>query len=156
MSSPFAGAQPLDRVLRAGSQRVAGDGHVAPQQLRQTLPHRPKPKAVLDLALGSPEVARKDDPRALAHQVEDRRQRGANARVVGDAAILERDVEVDPHEDALVVRVEIANRELVHRRGDQPLAAAAAGCREPWRDDVPAEPSWRAATKPMRSATRQL
>jgi hypothetical protein len=40
------------------------------------------------------------------------RQRLANTSFVGDATILERDVEVDTHEDAMMAKGEIANRKL--------------------------------------------
>ena len=45
-------------------ERVAGDRHVAPEQLGQALADRPQPEAVLDLAVGPPEVAGEDDPGA--------------------------------------------------------------------------------------------
>ena len=60
------------------------------------------------------------------------------ARVVGDLAVRERDVEVDADEDALAGDVRVADGELVHRSAAQ----AATGRR--------------AATKATRSATRQL
>ena len=42
----LAGPEPLEGVLGAEPQRVAGHRHVAPQQLRQPLPDRPQPEAV--------------------------------------------------------------------------------------------------------------
>ena len=47
----LAGPHPLERVLRAEAERVAGDRHVPPQQLGQALADRPQPKAVGDLAV---------------------------------------------------------------------------------------------------------
>ncbi len=67
----------------------------------------------------------------------DGRDRSADARVVGDPAVGQRDVEIDANEDALAGDVRVADRELVHRSGQ-----AATGRR--------------AATKAIRSATRQL
>ena len=61
----------------------------------------------------------------------------ADARVVGDLAVRQRDVEVDADEDALAGDVDVADGELVHGSGQ-----AATGRR--------------AATKAIRSATRQL
>ena len=63
------------------------------------------------------------------------------ARVVGDLAVRERDVEVDADEDALARDVRVADRELVH--GSAVARQAAATGR-------------RAATNAIRSATRQL
>jgi hypothetical protein len=41
-------------------------------------------------------VRQEDDARALLAQVPDGRERGADARIVADAAVLEGDVEVHP------------------------------------------------------------
>ena len=79
-------------------------GTFRPSSCAQALGDRPEPEAVLDLAVGPAEMAGQDDPRALAEQVADRRDRGADARIVGDLAVLERDVEVDADEDALARR----------------------------------------------------
>ena len=68
---------------------------------------------------------------------------GADARVVRDLAVLERDVEVDPHEDALARGVDVADRELVHAASVDAPARCRHGQRAP-------------ATKAIRSATRQL
>ena len=59
------------------------------------------------------------DARSLFPQVRDRRQRGAEPRVVGDLAVLQRDVEVDPHERALAVqrlRRKVPQAAFVQRR----------------------------------------
>ena len=61
---------------------------------------------------------------------------GTDARVVGDPAVGQRDVEVDADEDPFAGDVRVADRELVHR------GQAVTGRR--------------AATNAMRSATRQL
>jgi hypothetical protein len=46
-------------------------------------------------------VGREEQPGATLAQCLDRRQRAADAGVVGDDAVLQRDVEVHAHEDAL-------------------------------------------------------
>jgi hypothetical protein len=47
-------------------------------------------------------MRKQDDARASFTEVFNRRERGANSRVVADAAVgLERDVEVDAHQGAL-------------------------------------------------------
>ena len=75
------------------------------------------------------------DAPALRSSV-DRRDRGPDARVVGDLAVGQRDVEVDADEDPLAGDVRVADGELVHR------GQAVTGRR--------------AATNAIRSATRQL
>ena len=62
-------------------------------------------------SFGRPRWATQHEPRALLAQLLERRQRRADARVVGDAAVLvQRDVEVDPDEDALALDVEVVER----------------------------------------------
>ena len=68
------------------------------------------------LAFRPAQMAREDDGRALLERVLDRRQRGPDARVVADHAVLERDVEVHADEDALAGEVEIPDRQLRHGR----------------------------------------
>jgi len=142
----LAVAEPPKRVLRPGAKRVAGHGNGLAKELAQPRAHGSEPEAVADLAVRTAEVAREDDARALRLKVADRRDRGADARVVGDLAVLERDVEVDAEEDALARGVQVADGQLVH--GSIPSGpgagqtAAAVGSR------------W--ATNAVRSATRQL
>ena len=133
----LAGAEALDGVLRPDAERVAGDRHVAAEQLGQALPDRPEPEAVLDLAVGAAEVAGEDDRAPAWSSALIVGMRGPDARVVGDLAVGQRDVEVDADEDALARDVDVADGELVHRP-----AQAATGRR--------------AATNAIRSATRQL
>ena len=59
----LARPHPLERVLRAEPERVAGHRHVPAQQLGQALADRPQPEAVGDLAVRPAEVAGQDDPR---------------------------------------------------------------------------------------------
>ena len=137
----LAGTQPLDRVLRPEPEGVAGHRHVPADQLREALADRPQPETVLDLAVGTAEVAGEDHPRPGVEQRRDRRDGRPDPRVVGDLAVGERDVEVDPDEDALARDVDVADRQLVHDRAVSPGQAATGR---------------RAATRAMRSATRQL
>src|SRR6476646_4292303 len=93
-------AEALDGVLRPEPETIPGHRHVAPQELGQALADRSKPQAVLDLAVRASEVAGEDDRRAGPDQRQDRRDRRADPRIVGDLAVRERDVEVDANEDA--------------------------------------------------------
>ncbi len=61
----------------------------------------------IGLAFRSPEMRRQDDRGALVERVLDRRQRRADARVVGNRAVLDRHVEVHADEDALAGEIEI-------------------------------------------------
>ena len=127
-------------------ERVAGDRHVPAEELRQPLRDGPQAEAVLDLAVGPAEVAREDDPRAVGEQVVDGRDGGADARVVGDLAVLERDVEVDADEDALAGDVDVADGQLVHGRSLRCRRQAA----------VPARRGASRRRARRRSAQRQL
>ena len=111
----LARAEALDRVLRPDPERVAGDRHVAAQELGQPLPDRPQAQAVLDLAVRTAEVAGQDDRGAALQQGVDGRDGGPDPRVVGDLAVRQRDVEVDADEDAFAGDVDVADGELVHR-----------------------------------------
>ena len=139
----LAVAKALDGVLRAHAEGIAGHRDRLAHQLAQALGDRTEPEAVADLAIGPAEVAGQDDAGALRLQVLDRRQRRANARVVGDPAVLQRDVEVHAHEDPLARGVEVTDGELVHLRCP-PGALGAPG------------QASRSATNFTRSATRQL
>jgi hypothetical protein len=63
------------------------------------------------LSVRAAEVAGEDDRGALRERVLDRRQRGGDARVVGDGAggLVLRDIEVDAHEHALAGETEVAD-----------------------------------------------
>ncbi len=132
----LARSEALDRVLGADPERVAGDRHVPPHELGQDLADRPEAEPVLDLAVRPAEVAGEDHRRPGVEERDDGRDRGTDARVVGDPAVGQRDVEVDADEDPFAGDVRVADRELVHR------GQAVTGRR--------------AATNAMRSATRQL
>ena len=80
------------------------------QQPAQVLAHRLDPERRV-LALRAAEMRADADRRgpALEQQLE-RRQRGANARVVGDGAVLERNVQVGANEDDLPRDVGVTDR----------------------------------------------
>ncbi len=81
-------------------------GHVGAQQLAQPLGHGRQRELGLAV-LRAPEMRGQQQPRAALAQALDRRQRGADACVVGDALAVQRNVEVHPDEDALAVDVEV-------------------------------------------------
>ena len=81
-------AQELGELLRGGAQR---------ERLLEALARR------------AAEVAHEHDARALRDELLDGGQRGADARVVGDGAVLHRHVEVDAHERALPGGVQLVD-----------------------------------------------
>ena len=62
------------------------------------------------LAFGAAKMRTENDLRLVAQGVLDRGQGLPNASVVGDDPVVEGDVEVDANEDALVGKVEVADR----------------------------------------------
>ena len=83
--------------LPSSSAEAVGDGLEAHLRVR--------------LALGAAEVGGEDEAGALFEGVLDGGQRGVDALVGGDflAAGGERDVEIDAHEDAFALQIEIAD-----------------------------------------------
>src|ERR1019366_6669421 len=84
------------------------------EQHAQTLGHRLQAQLGIGVAFGTAEVRRQDQARAVTQSVLDAGQGFANARVVHDPAVVERDVEVHTHEDAVIVERKIANGKLRH------------------------------------------
>ncbi len=70
------------------------------EQHAQTLGDGLETQLGIGLAFGTAEVRREDKAGAVTQSVLDAGQGFADARVVHDAAVVERDVEVDAHEDA--------------------------------------------------------
>jgi hypothetical protein len=89
-----------DRGESLVPNRLGDEADALAEQLAEPL--RDWPEAVLggDLAVGAPEVADHDHARALVYQGVERRQRRSDPAVVGDAAVLERDVEVTADDDS--------------------------------------------------------
>ena len=94
---------------------VGREGDRLPEQLGQAIRDRPQAHVRVDLALGSSQVAREHDRRALSERVLDGGQRRLDARVVADDAVLQRDVEVHADENALALEIQIFDREFRHR-----------------------------------------
>ena len=99
---------PGPEVLRECAHVVAhhggGERHVGAGQLGQ--PVRGRTQRQLGLAVLRPsEVRDEDQARAAAAQLLDRRQGRPDPRVVGDLAIIQRHVEVDPDQNPPAVEV---------------------------------------------------
>ena len=108
--------QLVGHLLRLHANAVGRKSHVlaAPQnvveQNAQPLGHRLHAHLGIGLALGTSQVRRQNEPRAMAQRVLNAGQRLADAGVIHHAAVVERDVEIHAHEDALVVQRKITNR----------------------------------------------
>jgi hypothetical protein len=103
-----------DRFSR-GADAVPGERHRPADELRQ--PGRDGAQAHLGirLAFRAAQVRRQHDARrAGVERVLDGRQRRTNSRVVADHAVLERDVEIDAHEDARALQRQVTNGFLRH------------------------------------------
>jgi hypothetical protein len=103
--------------FRPFTDAVLGKGHRPPENLRKPRGYRSKAELPCYGPLRPPEMAGEHSHRRTTIQrVLDRRNRGADASVVADASLLERDVEVDADEDALALQIEVFDRQLSQMR----------------------------------------
>src|SRR2546423_13420102 len=65
-------------------------------------------------ALGPAKMRCEDEASAFLDGEAQGRERLANARVVGNRAIIQRDIEVDANEHALAAQIEIVDGEFIH------------------------------------------
>ena len=98
--------------------------------------HRPQ-RGLRVAPLRPAQVRAEDQPRAALEQQLDRGQRRADARVVGDLAVLERHVEVDPGEHALA---------LCRSRGRGRCACRIRSWSPPQATGAPARTRWARST----------
>jgi hypothetical protein len=101
------------RLLRRRAHAVLGEGHRRAQQRRQRIGHRAQAHLRDALAVGASQVGHQDHLGALLAQVIDGRQRLLDALVALHLAVLEGDVEVDAHDDALAGRVQVFDEQLL-------------------------------------------
>ncbi len=115
----FARFQRFRRLHRLRSDDVIKRVHRRAQQLAQTVAdaHARHPQLLDDLSVRPPEVRAEHDPRAMLAKVLNGRQRSAQAAIVEDAArlLVEGHVEVDTHQHALTLDVDVTDCHLVHR-----------------------------------------
>ena len=128
-------AQVGDDLPRAVAYRLVGERDIDREQLGELRGDRFERELRLDLPVGAPEVRTEHDARAALDQVLERRQRRADARVVGDllGALLERHVVVDAHEHALALDRELfdgldAARQRHYRRSATNAARSSRRC----------------------------
>ena len=106
--------EPLRKLLHALSHDRRRERHRGVRELAQTRRHGCQRELLDALALRASEVRDEHQARAARAQLLDRRQGGANARVVGDLRrpslrVLERDVEVHAHEHPPARDVEVVD-----------------------------------------------
>ena len=104
----------VDGLSRFVADAVGGKHHGTVEEIGQAIRHRSQAHLRIRLAFRPAQMAGEDDRRAAVEREPDRGQRGADPRVVADALVLQRHVEVDAHEDPLALQIEIADREF-HR-----------------------------------------
>ena len=108
-----AGLEVVGQGLDLGPHHARGERDVGAGELRQPVGGGAQREPRHDLALRAAEVRGEHQPRPAPAQLLDRRQSRADARVVGHLAVLQRNVEVDPHENAPILDVHVV--EGLHR-----------------------------------------
>ena len=103
-----------DRLGRRTDARAAG-GDRSAQQLAQTGRDGSQTQRRDDGPLGPAEMGQQHDARTGGAEGVDRRQRGANARVVRNPGAIERHIEVHAHQHPLPGYGDVADGLLVHR-----------------------------------------
>ena len=68
----------------------------------------------LHLTLGAAQVAHQDEGGPFVQDVLNRRQCRADPGVIGNRTVLQGNIEIDAHEHALALQINITNRLLVH------------------------------------------
>jgi hypothetical protein len=107
-----------DNFFRNLAYRIVAEEDRLIDQRMQIIADRSKRIFGHRLALRSAEVRHQNRFRFLLAEIIDRRQRLANSSVVGDfnfvAVLLNRDVEIDAHQDAFPANIDIWQRQLRH------------------------------------------
>ena len=109
--SVLAVAKVLNHLARAIANAVVGETNLTGiEELRETHRHGLERKLGHDLALWPAQMGGKHDARTMLKGVPNRRQGCANPSVVGDLAVAQRNVEVDPDEGGDAFEIQILDR----------------------------------------------
>src|SRR5579864_5312388 len=103
-----------NRLTHLVAHAIFDEPHRTSEESRQSVGDRPEAHLTIRLPFRAPQMAGDDRGAAVFNRVTNRGQGFANARVVADHAGLQRNVEVNPDEEAFARDVEIADRKL-HR-----------------------------------------
>ncbi len=99
-----------DGLLSLLAVGVVDELHVVASELSELLGCRLEGELGLGaIALGAAEMAHEHDAGTVLLQILDRRDSGLDAGVIRDNAVLQGHIEVDAHEDALALDVDVAN-----------------------------------------------
>jgi len=82
--------------------------------LREVVADGPQAELGLDLALGPAEITHQNHRGAAFERGTDRRQRRHDPIVVVDAAVADRHIEIDPHQDLFPIQIQVVDAQLVH------------------------------------------
>ncbi len=123
-----AGRQRVDRRPGGRADAVVGEGDRRAQQPGERPGHRLQRHLGHALALGPVEMGEQHHFRALPRQRPDGRQRGLQAGIVADRAVMHRHVEIDAHQRALVLDVGVGEAAEAHQIR-RPIATAVSAMR---------------------------
>ena len=110
----FPVAKRLALCLRVGTHAIGGECHRLPQQLAKLRGHGREAVFGINFAFWTAQVRGEHEARSAFDGEAQGGQGLANARVVGNAAAIEWNIEIHADEDALTAHFEIANGELAH------------------------------------------
>jgi len=106
--------QRFARGFGIGADTVIRKIHVFAQQLFEFFCCRLQGVFCIASALGPAEMRRQDKAGAFLDRQAKRRERLANARIVGDYAVLERDVEINAQKNTLAAEIQVPDRKFGH------------------------------------------
>src|SRR6266404_24864 len=121
----FAVAQSFALALGTRADTIESKRHGIAEKLFQFFGGRFQRILQIGAAFGASEVRSQNESPALLNRKAQCRKRFADARVVGDHAVFERNVKVHANENALSAKVEVVDGELVHssRSGERRVAS---------------------------------
>src|ERR1700745_1961054 len=110
----FAVAQGFALPFRAWTDAIEGKCHGLAEEFFQLLGGGPQRILGIGTTLWTAKVRGENEARTLLDGEAQRREGFADARVIGDDRVLERNVEVDADEDAFAFQIEVVDGELSH------------------------------------------
>ena len=102
----------IDDGLRGVADTIRSERHRAAEELWSAAATGLRLYFGLTWPFGPSEMRGQNYGGALLERIANRRKRRADARIVGDLAVFERDVEVDADEHAPTLQLEVPDREL--------------------------------------------
>ena len=143
----FPGAEPGCQSFSLCPDAIRSLRHRLPQQLFQALSHRGQAHLCIWLTFRAAQMRSEHERRPLREDRTNCRQRHPNARVAGNGStrfLVEGNVEVHPHEHALVAQVDLVDGVEAHVR---PVGGETARSRRPSSGDQAASLETRSTTR---------